>query len=228
MGYLLLEGGAEFGGKMSEPDRKAIERAGGPEAPIRIIPTAAAPDDNHQRAGENGVRWFRSLGAKDVASVPLIDRASAAGAAVVEAIRSAKLIYLLGGFPGYLSETLAGSPAWVAALEAYREGAVVGGSSAGAMVLCQFYYDPEIGGVRDGLGLIPSACVLPHHNTSGRGWVSRLAELSPAMTLIGIDERTGIMDDGAGQVWSVFGQGSITLYRGGKTEKVSSVRSFSL
>jgi cyanophycinase-like exopeptidase len=70
MGYLLLEGGAEFGGKMSEPDRKAIERAGGPEAPIRIIPTAAAPDDNHQRAGENGVRWFRSLGAKDVGRQP--------------------------------------------------------------------------------------------------------------------------------------------------------------
>ena len=55
-GYLLLEGGAEFGGRMSEPDRRAIELAGGPGAPISIIPTAAAPDNNHQRAGRNGVR----------------------------------------------------------------------------------------------------------------------------------------------------------------------------
>jgi len=56
MGYLLLEGGAEFGGEMREPDLKAIELAGGFDAPIRIIPTAAAPDNNHQRAGNNGVR----------------------------------------------------------------------------------------------------------------------------------------------------------------------------
>ncbi|WP_345105299.1 hypothetical protein [Candidatus Villigracilis vicinus] len=34
MGYLLLEGGAEFGGRMSEPDLRAIELAGGVDAPI--------------------------------------------------------------------------------------------------------------------------------------------------------------------------------------------------
>jgi len=62
-GYLLLEGGAEFGGKMAEPDRRAIELAGGPDVIISIIPTAAAPDNNHQRAGSNGVNWFKSLGA---------------------------------------------------------------------------------------------------------------------------------------------------------------------
>ncbi len=38
MGYLLLEGGAEFGGAMREPDLRAIELAGGFEAPIRIFP----------------------------------------------------------------------------------------------------------------------------------------------------------------------------------------------
>ena len=66
MGYLLLEGGAEFGGRMSEPDLRAIELAGGFDAPICIIPTAAAPDHNHKRAGNNGIRWFKSLGAKKV------------------------------------------------------------------------------------------------------------------------------------------------------------------
>ena len=32
MGYLLLEGGAEFGGRMRDPDLKAIELAGGFDA----------------------------------------------------------------------------------------------------------------------------------------------------------------------------------------------------
>jgi hypothetical protein len=37
VGYLLLEGGAEFG-EMAAPDRRAIELAGGPEVLISIIP----------------------------------------------------------------------------------------------------------------------------------------------------------------------------------------------
>ena len=212
MGTLLLEGGAEFGGRMRDPDLKSIERAGGFEAPIRIIPTAAAPDNNHQRAGNNGVRWFQSLGAKDVASVPLIDKASANDETIAKILRDAKLIYMLGGFPGYLGETLRGSRAWDAALEAYQAGAVIGGSSAGAMVMCEFYYDPYRGGIADGLNLIPNAVVMPHHNASGKSWESKIQRELADVTLIGIDEQTGMLDDG-GDRWTVYGRGSVTLYQ---------------
>src|SRR5512144_3039537 len=109
MGYLLLEGGAEFGGRMRDPDLKAIQLEGGFEAPIRIIPTAAAPDNNLQRAGNNGVRWFQSLGARDVHSLPIVDKVSASNADIAKSLRDAKLIYMLGGFTGYLGETLKGS-----------------------------------------------------------------------------------------------------------------------
>src|SRR5512138_3326828 len=153
MGYLLLEGGAEFGGRMRDPDLKAIELAGGFEAPVRILPTAAAPDNNHQRAGNNGIRWFQGLGAREVGSVPLIDRASANDENVVKSLREAKLIYMLGGFTGYLGETLKGSAAWEAVREAYAAGAVVAGSSAGAMVMCEVYYDTSQGQVVNGLNL---------------------------------------------------------------------------
>ena len=216
MGYLLLEGGAEFGGGMREPDLKAIELAGGFDAPIRIIPTAAAPDNNHKRAGNNGVRWFQSLGARDVISLPLIGRLTAESQSIVASLRQARLIYMLGGFTGYLGETLKDSPAWEAVLEAYRGGAVVAGSSAGAMVMCELYYDPSRGQVVDGLNLVPNSIVLPHHNTFGKSWASRLLEISGA-TLIGIDERTGMLDDGAG-TWTVYGAGSVTLYRNKELE----------
>jgi cyanophycinase len=150
VGYLLLEGGAEFGGAMREPDLRAIELAGGFDAPIRILPTAAAPDHNHIRAGNNGVRWFRSLGARDVESLLLIDKASANDPQIAESLRSAKLLYLLGGFTHYLGQTLLGSKAWEAALEANQSGAVIAGSSAGAMALCEHYYDPGRGNVERG------------------------------------------------------------------------------
>src|SRR5436190_5217725 len=142
-GHILLAGGAEFGGRMAVPDLRAIELAGGADARISIIPTAAAPDRNHERAGRNGVRWFESLDARNVAALPLIDRASADSPAVVAALRESRLIYLLGGFPHYLGQTLLGSASWQAIVAAYQAGALVAGSSAGAMVLCQHYYNPE-------------------------------------------------------------------------------------
>ena len=226
MGYLLLEGGAEFGGRMHDPDLKAIELAGGFEAPVRIIPTAAAPDNNHRRAGDNGIRWFQSLGAKDVGSLPLIDKVSANDENIAQSLREAKLIYMLGGFTGYLGETLKGSVAWQAALEAYANGAVIAGSSAGAMVMCEFYYDPSRGQVTGGLNLVPNAIVMPHYDTFGKSWASRLLEISQ-VTLVGIDERTGMLDDGRG-TWTVHGAGNVTLYRNQEVEIYVTGKSFSV
>jgi cyanophycinase len=218
-GYLLLEGGAEFGGQMSEPDHRAIELAGGPESPISIIPTAAAPDNNHLRAGRNGVNWFISLGATHVESLALIDKASANDPLIVNAISQSRLIYMLGGFTGYLGETLKNSASWQVMLQAYTNGAVIAGSSAGAMVMCQYYFDPGKRQVVEGLGLLANTCVLPHHDTFGKSWAKQLVSLLPGVVLLGIDERTGMLDDGEdGRKigWRVYGQGAITLYRGGK------------
>jgi cyanophycinase len=226
MGYLLLEGGAEFGGRMRDPDLKAIELAGGSDALIRIIPTAAAPDNNHQRAGNNGIRWFQSLGAKNVLSLPIIDKVSANDKNLAKSLRDAKLIYMLGGFTGYLGETLKESAAWEAVLEAYQDGAVIAGSSAGAMVMCEFYYDPSQGKIVDGLNLVPNALVLPHHNTFGKSWASRLLEITQ-VTLLGIDEQTGMIDKGA-QTWTVYGSGNVTLYRNQQLETYEAGKAFSV
>jgi len=217
MGIILLEGGAEFGGAMREPDLRALALAGGVEAPVRILPTAAAPDNNHVRAGKDGVRWFRKLGARDVEALPLVDGASANDPAIAEALRAARLVYLLGGFTHYLGRTLQGSRAWEATLEACRNGAVLAGSSAGAMVLCEHYYDPASGLVQPGLNLVPEACVLPHHDTFGKNWAGKLGQLLPGVTLLGIDERTGMLREG--EEWLVMGAGAVTVYKDGIVER---------
>jgi cyanophycinase len=227
MGTLLLEGGAEFGGRMSGPDLQAVDLAGGLGAPIAILPTAAAPDRNHERAGRNGLRWFTSLGATRVDVVPVIDQRSANDPALAARVRAARLIYMLGGFPGYLAVTLAGSRVWQAALDSYADGAVLGGSSAGAMVLCEHLYDPERGQLIAGLNSIPGACVLPHHNGFGRFWAPRLSQWLPAALLIGIDEQTGILGEPSG-AWTIHGAGSVTLYRGGASQVYSPGASFYL
>ena len=215
MGYLLLEGGAEFSGLMSEPDLRAIELAGGFDVPVCILPTAAAPDNNHKRAGNNGIRWFKSLGAKNVFTVDIINAVSANDESLAASIRASRLIYLLGGFPRHLGETLANSVCWQAALDAYQKGAVIAGSSAGAMVLCEHYYDPTEKKLLRGLNLLPNTCVLPHHNNFGKFWANQLIQALPNVTLIGIDEQTGMITDMNG-MWHVHGAGKITLYRGGQ------------
>ena len=212
-GHLLLAGGAEFGGRMVRADQRAIHLAGGLGAPIRIIPAAAAVDNNHIHAGNNGVRWFTSLGAMDVASLPLIDRASADQTEIAEELRSARLMYMLGGSPEHLYRSLAGSLSWEAILDAYQAGAVIGGSSAGAMVLCEHYFNPQTHEIAAGLNLVPNAAVIPHYNNLKGRWLGELRAGLPEAVLIGIDEKTGMIDDGAeGEGdWTVYGGGQVTL-----------------
>lgn len=213
MGSLVLEGGAEFGGRMSEPDLRALELAGGLDSPVRIIPAAAAPDKNQVRAGNNGLRWFKRLGARDVEVVYVIDRSSAAEARLTDSLRKARLVYLLGGFPRHLAETLHESRAWESVLKAWQDGAVIAGSSAGAMVLCGYYYDPYQRTLLRGLNLLPDTCVIPHQDTSGRHWAGLVGEMLPNVTLIGIDEATGIVRAGGSPAdeWSVHGAGQVVL-----------------
>ena len=223
-----MEGGAEFGGRMRDPDLRAIELAGGFDAPLRIIPTAAAPDDNHHRAGSNGVRWFQGLGARDVVSVPLIDKVSANDEGIAKSLRDAKLVYLLGGFTHYLGQTLKDSLAWTAVEEAYDNGAVIAGTSAGAMVMCEYYYHHNDGKVIKGLNLVPNALVIPHHNSFGKRWAPKLLKEIPTVTLIGIDEETGMIDEGDNNAWNVYGAGEVVLYRNGEVEAYKTGESFSV
>ncbi len=230
MGYILLAGGAEFSGRMAKPDRRAIELAGGFGASISIIPAAAAPDNNHQRAAHNGIRWFKKLGAVNVAALPLIDRKSADDLAVVEALQQSNMIYLLGGFPRHLAQSLVGSDSWQAILAAHQAGAVIAGSSAGAMILCDHYYDPYEKNILDGLGLIPAACILPHHDTFGKSWAKELKQCLPGVILIGIDEQTGMLNDGPTHLWQVYGGGTrgVTLYKNERQMHVAPGTHFNL
>lgn len=227
-GHILLEGGAEFGGQMAAADRRAIELAGGPDAQLCIIPAAAAPDHNDQHAGQNGVRWFKHLGARQVTLLPVVDAASANERSFADILRKARLIYLLGGFTHYLGQTLAGSLCLQAMAEAYADGAVVAGSSAGAMVLCEHYFNPEERKPEKGLNFVPNACVVPHHNTFGQRWAPELAKSLPGVTLVGIDEQTGTLDDGPQGVWNVYGKGAVTLYQAGKSRVVHPDETFTL
>jgi len=212
MGILLLEGGSEFQGKMEEPDRKAMALAGGQNARVVIIPTAAAPDNNSKRAGNTASKWFRTLGARNISVLPIIDKESANDPGLSNELDHANLIYILGGFPGYLDHTLKESPCLNALLHAYGKGAVIAGSSAGAMVLCEWYFDPADKKIKNGFGILKDVILIPHHDTFGRSWHSLYFDKLADIRYIGIDEQTGMINDADRHRWTIYGKGEVTLY----------------
>jgi cyanophycinase len=212
MGILLLEGGCEFQGKMEEPDRKALVSAGGENAKVVIIPTAAAPDNNSKHAGNIAIKWFRTLGAGDISSLPIVDKKSADDPKLSAELDDANLIYILGGFPGYLEYTLKESRCLKAFLHANDKGAVLAGSSAGAMVLCDWYFDPKVKEIKKGFGILKDTILIPHHNTFGHSWHSTYFDTISDIRCIGIDEQTGMINQDGDHHWAVFGKGKVTLY----------------
>jgi len=191
-------------------DRALLARLG-TRPKVIVIPTAAARE-NPALAAENGVLYFQRLGAKAEA-VMIVDAETARNPTLSAQIKEADLVYFTGGDPVYLLETIRDSPAWKAAQEVLQKGRIIAGSSAGAMILGGQMWAPGKGW-REGLGLVPSIAVIPHHTTLASRWnaAHMRAALREGVILVGIDEATALV----GPPWQVLGPGQVTVYRGKK------------
>jgi cyanophycinase len=169
------------------------------------VPTAAGID-YPEAATRNGINWFKQLGARPAAAMA-IDVQSANDPHVVAQIESATLIYLPGGDPVFLIETLRGSQAWAAIVAAHERGVVLGGASAGAMAFGSKMWNPRTGQLIDGLGLLPIV-TLPHFGAERIDRARALhRQLDRATRLFGVAERTSAIWDGS--KWNVWGPGAV-------------------
>jgi cyanophycinase-like exopeptidase len=171
-GPLSLVGGAELQPLNEAQDRVLVEAAAG--GPAFVVPTAAARQEP-QLAVENARRWFGGLGC-EIHDLPVLTRRHADDPAVAERAATGRLFYLVGGDPGHLLRTLEGSAVWRAIVEAWRVGAALGGSSAGAMVLGQWvllragWPNRQKRRAVEGLGVVPGVAVVPHYDGFGARW----------------------------------------------------------
>jgi cyanophycinase len=204
-GWLALHGGGEFQRGSEIGDRRLIVAAGGADARVIIVPTAAGVD-YPEMVARNGINWFRQLGARPDAALA-IDVQSANNAQVVAKIESATLIYLPGGDPLFLVNTLRGSKAWMAIVTAHERGVAIGGASAGAMAFGAQMWNPRTGQLLDGLGLVPIV-TLPHFRSENIDRAQALRQQIDRTTrLFGIAERTSAIWDGS--QWNVWGPGAV-------------------
>ncbi|HUY76556.1 MAG TPA: Type 1 glutamine amidotransferase-like domain-containing protein [Ktedonobacterales bacterium] len=215
MGILALVGGDEFRANCVPMDRELLGMIARGPARVVILPTAAA-QQGPGMAAANGVRYFAGLGA-EASSAMVLTRADADDPTMVAALADADLIYLTGGSPSYLLGALRGSAVWSAIQRRYQEGAMIAGSSAGAMVMGVAM---RYGGAAwtPTLGLTTRLAVIPHHDgapNASQGYTAdlraSLPQLAPPPTVVGVATATACIGDD-GDEWRVVGVGAVTVY----------------
>jgi len=213
-GQLLLNGGDEFR-PGNEPQDRDLVRAARP-GPAYVVPTAARRQ-RPELAVATARAWFAGLGV-ELEELPVYTRTHAASTELAARAASAGLLYLTGGDPGLLVQTLRGTRVWAAMVGAWRDGAALAGSSAGAMALCEWTlvmarwpHHHERRPV-DALGVVPGTAVLPHYERMGSRW--SVNDRPAGLTLLGIDERTAAVWTAAG--WHAAGAGSVVVAADGE------------
>jgi cyanophycinase len=206
-GILALVGGGEWTDGC-DFDAELLASSGGSE--VTVLPTAAA-FERPDKAVEHATAWFAGLGGT-VTGLHVLQRGDALDPANVDAVRAARFLYLSGGSPLHLRSVLKETPLWAALAEAFADGAVVAGSSAGAMVLCDPMVDPRGGAFTVGLGLVANLAVLPHAETDVAAHHKRTFELADdGLVVAAIPERTALVRDASG-AWSSSGAGEATVW----------------
>jgi cyanophycinase len=224
-GPIALVGSGEFLPAMNEIDAALLAATGRRRPRVAILPTASWPDgdDVFRRWASMGVDHFTALGA-EVEPVLVRDRFDAEDDAHVQAIGEADVIYLSGGKPGHLTDTLVGSPVGDALLAAHRRGATIAGCSAGAMTLAARHWDVRRRRLfwplrwRDGLDLVPNGTVIPHYDAFPEAMTAMIVLQTPrTLATLGIDEETAAVGrDGS---WQVHGRGRVTVWHGRHRER---------
>lgn len=210
-GPLALVGSGEYLPSMAGIEAGLLE--GRPPRYVQLA-TAAVQDGPAvvERWHQLGIAQARRLGVEPVV-VPVNDRHDADNEDYAAMIGGAGLIYLSGGDPTYLAETLRDTAVWRAIESEWRAGAALAGCSAGAMALGAWI--PSLRhprrGSTNGLGLLAHVGVVPHFDA----FAARVPDLLTRFVLpdesdvavYGIDEETALV--GGPTQWTVQGRSSV-------------------
>jgi cyanophycinase len=210
-GPIALVGSGEYLPQMADIEASLL--AGRPTRYVQLA-TAAVPDGPSvvERWHNLGIEQAQRLGVEAVI-LDVSDRRDADNPAVAEQVAGAGLVYLSGGNPGFLADTLRETAVWAAIVAAWQSGAALAGCSAGAMAMTSWVPSlrhPRQGGT-NGLAVLPHLRVIPHFDFFTKrvpDLVTRfLLPYDPAITVLGIDEETALV--GGPREWTVMGRQSV-------------------
>jgi cyanophycinase len=212
-GALVIVGGA-----MQDPEiiERFIDLAGGPEAPLVIVPTAGDADNYDQYW--SGVRPFRDNGARNLTVLHTRDPKVADSEAFVKPITTARGVFFTGGRQWRLADAYLNTRVQRELQALLGRGGVIGGSSAGATILGSFLVrgdtkgnETMIGDHTVGFGFLKNSAIDQHLLRRNRQFdLIDVVQKHPELLGIGIDENTAIVvqDDR----FDVIGRGYVAIY----------------
>jgi cyanophycinase len=203
-GWLVIEGGSyPINPVVSEKFRELI---GGADSHVLLVPTAMA---DSEQSTELNVDAAKDLGLPNYEVFNTHDRAQADTEEFASRIRTARGVWFAGGRPGRLAEAFLDTRTHRELESFYKRGGVIGGSSAGAMILSSFLVR---GGIenedfknliskknRVGFGLLPNAAIDVHINQrpNGEGDLAQIVAAYPGLLGIGVDAGIAVVVHGS-------------------------------
>jgi cyanophycinase len=215
-GILMAIGGAEDKFEEKYILKRFFELSGAKQARIVILPSASQDEGT----GPAYHAIFSGFGAKSVDVLALFHPDDSHDESAIEILEQATGIFLTGGDQNKITAVLCNTPAIYAIEKAYQNGAVIGGTSAGAAALS----DPMIGGgsrgslarsgmakIAPGLGLAKSFLVDQHfHQRERLGRLLYAVMLNSHLVGVGVDEDTAAIIY-PNQEIEVIGRGTVTV-----------------
>ncbi len=222
-GSFALVGSGEFLPIMADFEKSLIDDGvSNNKKPTYVqIPTAAGQESPDR------LKYWENLGATQAKLLdiephflPIFSREDAFNLELVKKIEDSALMYMSGGDPHYLANTLRDTPVWQAIQNNWQSGASLAGCSAGAMAMCgeipnfRFTKRPPT----EGFNLLPNLRVIPHFDKFFK-WIpdsaAKVLLSAPENTiLVGIDELTALVKRTNEEHWLVHGEAQVHILQG--------------
>ena len=215
-GHLVIAGGGQLG---PEIVGRFIELAGGPDAPIVVIPTAG--EDSVYPSDWAGLALLKRLGATQLVVRHTRDRVVAESDSFVAPIRAARGVWFPGGRQWRLVDSYSGTKTERELHALLERGGVIGGTSAGASIQASYMVRGAregntimmAPGYEQGFGFIKGVAVDQHVSARNRQLdLQQVTTRYPELLGLGLDEGTAIIVSGTRA--EVVGRGKLFVHNG--------------
>ena len=226
-GTLILTGGDQ-----ETALKEFVTLAGGPDARIVYIPTAASSlrlpsgliwewlhtDELPANTPEFKVELCKMFGIKSIAILHTRNRKTANSEDFVKPLRDAQGVWISGGNSGRLTQAYLDTLTQRELENVLKRGGVIGGNSAGAIIQGAYTIrgNPDkpvlmVKGSERGFGFLKNVAVNPHLSEAMRqNELVTIVDAHPKLLGIGIDEKAAIVV--TGNRFQVIGKGRVAIY----------------
>ncbi len=215
-GSLVIVGGGRLGPEIVQ---RFLDLAGGPDAPMVIIPTADAADKFPADYADGS--FLRKAGARNVTVLHTRDRSVADSESFVAPLRKARGVFFPGGRQWRLADAYLNTRTERELRGVLDRGGVIGGSSAGATIMGSYLVRGAVEGPQimmdksheAGFGFLRNVAIDQHLIKRHREHdLLAVIAAHPELLGIGIDESTAIVVQG--DVFEVIGASKVAIYDG--------------